>query len=60
MKIYVMVAFMLLSMISVSFRILNDEDSNRIYKSLHNFPMRCGGGYPSTSGSPSGGGRWND
>ena len=60
MKVYVMVVLMLLSMLSVSFSILNEEDSNRIYKPLNNFPMRYGGGYPSTNDNPSGGGRWND
>ena len=60
MKVYVMFALILLSVLNVSVSILNGDEPNRIYKPLNNFPMRCGGGYPSTTGNPSGGGRWND
>ena len=41
-----------------------DNDSgNRLNEHLYAtsiLPMRGGGGYPSTTGNPSGGGRWND
>ena len=42
------------------FMSLTIDDTNRVYKPLHNFPMRGGGGWPSTTGNPSGGGRWNN
>ena len=53
------IALMVFYMLNISFSILTGEDSNRIYKPLHNLPMQ-GGGWPSTTGNPSGGGRWNN
>jgi hypothetical protein len=54
-----MIALMVFYMFHMSFSIINCEGSNRIYKPLHILPMQ-GGGWPSTTGNPSGGGRWNN
>lgn len=45
------------------FREVDNDSHNRVNEHLHAtciLPLRDGGGYPSTSGEPSGGGRWND
>ncbi len=45
------------------FREVDNDSHNRINEHLYStciLPLRDGGGYPSTTGNPSGGGRWND
>jgi len=45
------------------FRSPDNDSGNRLNEHLYAtsiLPMRGGGGYPSTTGNPSGGGRWND
>ena len=60
MKYSLVVVCVLLMLMNMCSAVLLKDDENRIYKGLHNLPMRCGGGWPSTNDNPSGGGRWNN